>query len=209
MRRDRARAEVSVEPLGRVWPAWAKGLVTVALGYHLAGVVVGALSDGPASPLEQAVRENLFARYFDLTDLGVSYRYYAPEPNPTPVVTARLEFTDGRPEQTVRLPDRSVWPRLRFQRQLALAFHLFSDFESSRGGPAAERGGHWAPSYARHLCRTYGASQVTLFATVHQFPPPGRVHEELERRGRLKLDLDAEEFFTVPERIGEFSCDAF
>ena len=45
----------------------------------------------------------VFTPYHDLVDLGYSYRYYA-EPPPTPVVTATLEFGDGRPEETVRLP---------------------------------------------------------------------------------------------------------
>ena len=46
--------------------------------------------------LEQAIAEP-FTPYYDLVDLGYSYRYYA-EPPPTPVVTATLEFGEGRPD---------------------------------------------------------------------------------------------------------------
>ena len=78
----------------------------------------------PSSLLERTIAEP-FTPYYDLADLGYSYRYYA-EPPPTPVVTATLSFGDGRPEETLRLPGREVTgPRLRHQRQLALAIATF------------------------------------------------------------------------------------
>ena len=85
--------------------------------------------------LERAVAD-VFAPYHQVVDQGYAYRYYAPEPGPTPVVTASIHYADGRPEETVRLPARGTLPRLRYQRQLALANHLMSDFD---GGPADHR----------------------------------------------------------------------
>src|SRR5207302_431834 len=116
----------------------------------------------------------------------------------------------GKPEQTIRLPDRRLRLRLRYQRQLALANHLFVEFTAAREAP---REGHepppswWAASYARHLGSVYGCSTVTLYVKHHVIPAPERVRVAL-KSGAAGLDIDAEEFYTVPERIGEFSCDA-
>jgi hypothetical protein len=167
-------------------------------------VLAGALAAQPCSLLERAIAER-FALYFDLFDQGYAYRYYAPEPPPTPVVIARLEFADGRPEEIVRLPDRGLRPRLLYQRHLSLANTLAADFRAAR---AAGQESRWAPSYARHLCRARGCKRVVLTLQYHQIPDPARVREALSERGAGSVDLDADEFYTAPERIGEYSCDA-
>ena len=147
-----------------------------------------------------------FAAYYQVLDQGYAYRYYAPEPGPTPIVTATIRFADGRPEQIVRLPERGVWPRLRYQRQLALAYHLVADFEEARHRDDGESSAD-ARSYARHLARAHpGCSSVTLYIQVHLIPDPEAVREALGR-GRGRVDIDADEFYTTPERIGEFPCD--
>src|SRR5438105_6592032 len=113
------------------WPGWARVLVSLALVYHMAAVVAGALGVPPSSPLEQAVAD-WFTPYYDAMDLGYSYRFYA-EPPPTPVVTATMRFGAVRPEDTVRLPGREVpGPRMRHQRQLALANALYGDVQEAR-----------------------------------------------------------------------------
>jgi hypothetical protein len=187
------------------WPAWARGVVSAILVFHLAAVLSGALGAPPASALEQAVAR-LFEGYHEAIDQGYAYRYYAPEPGPTPVVTATIRYDDGRPEESIRLPERGTLPRLRYQRQLALANHLTSDFEEARRVTRDGSRSAWARSYARHLARSRpGCSTVTLFTRAHLIPDPRQVVEAL-RAGRA-VDLDAEEFYTAPERIGEFSCD--
>jgi hypothetical protein len=60
----------------------------------------------------------------------------------------------------------------------------------------------WAPSYARHLGHVYGCSEVALYVSMHLIPPVGLVHQRREE-GR-PVDLDAEEFYQVPELIGVF-----
>ena len=125
-----------------------------------------------------------FAPYHQWIDQGYAYRYYAPEPGPTPVVTATLHFTDGRPDATVRLPERGLKPRLRYQRQLALANHLAVDFEQARLQTGDGRRSRWAASYARHLCKTHpGCAGVTLFVQSHLIPDPERVREALATPG--------------------------
>jgi hypothetical protein len=173
--------------------------------FHLVAVAAGVLGEPPSSSLEQAAR-GVFGVYYQLIDQGYAYRYYAPEPGPTPVVTARIAYGDGRPEETVRLPRRGVLPRLRYQRQLALANHLTADFREARGVTGDGGRSVWARSYARHLARSRpGCVSVTLYAQEHLIPDPLEVREALRRRE--PVDLDAEGYYTAPERIGEFPCD--
>ena len=208
MGRERPGKSEGSPPAGEGgWPPWARGLATAAIGFHLVALLAAALAASPSSPLERAVAD-VFSPYYQLVDQGYAYRYYAPEPGPTPVATAVLRFADGR-EETIRLPERGVQPRLRYQRQLALANHLAEDVAAARraGGGRGGEGGIWARSYARHLSRTRGKGcvTVTLFLQSHLIPDPQHVFEERERGG--VVDLDAEEFYTTPERVGEFPCD--
>ncbi len=48
---------------------------------------------------------------------------------------------------------------------------------------------------------------MTLSLQLHLIPDPARVAEVLRTTGKAP-DLDAEGFYTVPERIGEYPCDA-
>lgn len=187
------------------WPAWARRVASAALVFHMAAVLAGALAAAPSSPLERAAAD-LFAPYHQAVDQGYGYRYYAPEPGPTPVVTATVRYDDGRPEETVRLPLRGLWPRLRYQRQLALANHLVNDFEAARRATGDGGRSAYARSYARHLARSRpGCATVTLYSQLHLIPDPRQVRAA-STEGR-PVDLDAEEFYTAPERIGEFPCD--
>ncbi len=197
-----------VEPEIRAsWPGWARALVTLALLYHITAVIAGAMGVPPSSELERHIAD-LFTPYHDLVDQGYAYRYYA-EPPPTPVITATLRFGKGHPDEAVRLPERDLaGPRMRHQRQLALANALFADFQDSRqmGAP----GGHsrLAVSYARHLCKIHpGCMSVTLFAQQHLIPDPDHLRERLSAPGSSGFDLFDESLFTTPEWIGDFACD--
>lgn len=194
---------------GAAWPAWARRLASAVLAFHLVGLLAGAMVAPPSSFLEQDL-ERLFARYHHWIDQGYTYRYYAPEPGPTPIATATIHYADGRPDETVRIPERGVFPRLRYQRQLALANHLTNDFQAARAETGDGARSRWAQSYARHLARTHpGCATITLYSQIHLIPELERVRQAQAEPGRRGVDLDAEEFFTTPERIGEFSCDAF
>jgi hypothetical protein len=197
----------AVKP-GVACPAWARVVVTLVLVVHGSAVLAGALGVPPSSLLERRLAD-LFTPYHDLFDQGYAYRYYA-EPPPTPVMTATIEFADGRPAETVRLPGREVpGPRLRHQRQLALANALFEDVQEARRVTGEARNSRWAQSYARHLCRSRpGAQSVTLHLLQHLIPDAERVREELSRPGRRSFDLFDESLFTTPEWIGDFPCDA-
>jgi hypothetical protein len=189
------------------WPAGVRRTVSAVLLFHLTALVVGALSASPASFLERSLAER-FAPYFQAIDQGYAYRYYAPEPPPTPVVTATVRYADGRPEATVRLPRKETFPWLLRQRQLALANHMYSDFQSARIEGGDGRLSRWAGSYARHLMATHpGCSAVALHVQLHLIPDVQRIREMLAspRLGAKGVDLDAEEFYTTPERVGEYT----
>jgi hypothetical protein len=180
-------------------------LVSAALIFHITAVLAGAWAAPPSSSVERWAAQ-LFEPYFQAVDQGYAYRYYAPEPGPTPVVTATLHCADGRPDESIRLPRRSIWPRLRYQRQLALANHLTTDFGQARQGTGDGSKSAWARSYARHLAQGRpGCATVTLYTQAHLIPDPNQVLDVL--RSKRSFDLDAEEFYTAPERIGEFPCD--
>src|SRR5262245_22305162 len=73
-------ADVEAEPApglgagsGVGWPGWARGVATAVLVFHLAALLAGALGVPPSSELERAIADG-FSPYFDLMDLGYSYR---------------------------------------------------------------------------------------------------------------------------------------
>jgi hypothetical protein len=191
------------------WPSWARGLISLVLFLHIVAVVAGVLGVPPSSLLERTIADP-FTTYYDLADLGYSYRYYS-EPPPTPVVTATLSFGDGRPDETLRLPGREVpGPRLRHQRQLALANALFNDVREAKEQTGDSGRSRLARAYARHLCRTRpGCRSVTLHVQQHLIPDPDRVREATARLAAPRFDLFAAELFTTPEWIGDFPCDGF
>ena len=195
----------ATDPRGVGWPVGARRAVSAGIAVHAAAVLAAALAWPPSSSLETAVA-GVFAVYYQVLDQGYAYRYYAPEPGPTPIVTARVRFADGRPEKTLRLPSRGLWPRLRYQRQLALANHLVAHFEETRQATGDGSTGLFARSFARHIARSNpGSVVVTLYTQLHLIPHPQVVRDALE--AGKPVDIDAEEFYTAPERIGEFPCD--
>lgn len=191
------------------WPGWAKVVVSVALGLHIAAVVAGAWGVPPSSELQRAFAD-LFIPYFDLADFGYSYRFYT-EPPPTPVATFTLHFGEIRSDEVVRLPQRHVaGPRLRHQRQLALANAVYQDVLETR-----QRGGHsddssLARAYAHHLCRAWpGCQSVTVRLQQHLIPDPEAVLRATSAGGAAAFDLFDDSLFSAAEWIGEFACDDF
>ncbi|MHB1560898.1 MAG: hypothetical protein ACYC61_25875 [Isosphaeraceae bacterium] len=191
------------------WPRWVRVVVSLVVVYHLAAIVAGAVGVPPSSELERAIADG-FRSYFDVMDLGYSYRFYA-EPPPTPVVTATLRFGDGRPEEVVRLPGREVaGPRMRYQRQLALANALFNNVQEARHRVRDASQSRLARAYARHLCRTRpGCRLVTIHVQQHLLPDIREVRRALNEPGATRFDLFAESLFSTPEWVGDYPCDDF
>lgn len=202
---------MGVAPGTRGWPVSARAGTSVALVGQMVAVLAGAMASPPASMLQRWVAER-FHVYYELTDQGQSYRYYAPEPPPTPIVEAELRFADGRAGRVLRLPDRATRPRMLYQRQLALAYWLTAEHAAMKGLPAnlppEERPpSRWAASYARHIGFVHGCDEVRLTVSHRLVPPPGLVAERLEQSGPAPVNLDADEFLSAPELVGVFPCD--
>lgn len=154
---------------------------------------------------------NKFLGYFQILDLGQGYRFYAPSPAPTAIVTAKLKIRDddGRIHyKTECIPDRNTGPRLRLQRQLALANSLWTEYERELTAPGGDHSSHiLAESYARHLGNgVAGCESVELF--VHRHPDPSALENALRHGSKLTLkELDTERFSTPIESLGVFPCD--
>jgi hypothetical protein len=98
-------------------------------------------------------------------------------------------------------------PRLRHQRQLALANALFSDFQEAKqsGVPGSEC--RLGMAYARHLCATHpGCRSVTLHAQEHLIPDIELVREKLSAKEAPPFDLFDEALFAAPQWIGDYTC---
>jgi hypothetical protein len=198
------------EPVHPPWPSWARNMVSFALAFHIVAVLAGALGVPPSSRLERAFAD-LFLPYFDLVDLGYSYRFYT-EPPPTPVVTASVRFgQSARTDEPVRLPARHLaGPPMRHQRQLALSNALFRDVLETRERSGAGTSSPLARAFARHLCREWpGCQSVTLYLQHHLIPEPDVVLRAQSAPGAPAFDLFDESLFTTPEWLGDFPCDAF
>ena len=193
----------------RSWPLWAQVLASMALCFHMSAILSAALAARPSSSVQQRIAR-YFVRYNDLVNQGYGYRFYAkldttadpahPRPWGTPVVTAVMEFAaadGGKTTETVRLPQRGrLWPRLRHQRQLDLAYHLSAD-------------PRWAASYARELCKTRGCQMVSISTQEHHIPDLPAARAAAERGDWRSIDLDAATTYTPSVKLGDFSCDDF
>ncbi len=212
--REATRAEQgsseSREASPRPWPVAGKVAVTVILVIHLGGVFIGALAGGGSpSPLWTTLADP-YRFYFEALDLGYAYQFYS-RPGPTPIALARLTFRDGS-EQTLRLPGPEVRPRIRYQRQLALAYHLHQDALALERARAQDPGitlRSWvAESYARHLLETTPESVEVELAYQMYFVDIAEVLQRLNEPGsRGSVDLSGEEFYSEPVIIGVYPRD--
>jgi hypothetical protein len=193
---------------GQAWPGWAKAAISTLLIWHILAVLSVSVAVAPSSPLERGTADRFMA-YLLLIDQNHVHRYYSSEPPPTPVVTATLKFGGSRSDHTVRLPDRASGPRLWYQRELALAHHLALNYDVGRQSGDPSRWEELAASYARHLCRTNpGCTAVTVTLQRHLIPNLEQYRPTEGARGGRRLDVESDEFYTTPERLGDFECDA-
>lgn len=189
-----------------VWHSVVAGLVL----FHLLVMLIGAFAAPPSTVLAQSLADK-FLGYFQVLDLGQGYRFYAPRPAPTAIITAKLKVREANGKiryETIRIPDRSTRPRLRLQRQLALANSLWAEYERSLQAHDGHRHSPvLAPAYARHIGKMFpGAESVELF--LHRHPDPAQVEAALRQRQVLTLkELDTERFNTPIESLGSFPCE--
>lgn len=96
-----------------------------------------------------------------------------------------------------------------YQRELALANHLYVEYQAHRAAPPDAPGPpqRWAASYARHLGAVHGCREVELAVMLHLIPPLAEVQEALETPGGAAPALDDPRYYSVPEQVGVFPCD--
>jgi len=187
-------------------------VVSVWLIIHLTAVLVPPFSLQSTSPISPSpVADSLMRAlrpYIDLLFLNHGYAFFAPDPGPSHLLRAKMEFDDGRQPLVLMFPDlKREQPRLLYHRHFMLSEQLHSQFvppeppEAIARQPAAlESWQHgrlmydlkWK-SFENHLRSTYGASQVTLTRIEHRMIDVYEV-EELHRR----LD-DRETYFNLSE----------
>jgi hypothetical protein len=163
--------------------------VNLWLVYHLAAIVVAPASVSPSSGLIQSAW-SVFRPYLELLYLNHGYHFFAPEPSESTLIS----FAAERPDGTVvrgRIPNRQTVPRLLYHRYFMLTEH-------TRDAPE-ELKQEWLGSYAEHICRKFGATQVTLTGQIHNLPTM-----EMVRNG-VRLD-DPTSY--QDEALGVFQCDA-
>ena len=164
-------------------------VVNLWLVFHLAGIVIAPWSVPPSSRLVQ----NSWGKigwYVQLLFLNHGYHYFAPEPGSSTLVAYVLEMPDGR-QETGRIPNRGIWPRLLYHRHFMLTEFLAA---SDNYPPAVRK--ELLRSMARELCREHGAIRVTLNKVTHRLP----TMEHIRAGGTLNENY-TEEFLET------FSCD--
>ena len=186
------------------WPTWAKVVASAAIVWLFGSLVTAELVSGPASPLERRVA-SVFERHYELTDQGVGHRFYS-DIGPTPILWAELKFGDGRPSRTIRIPARSARPRMRYQRQLALANWVFTEVRPKIDAPDTPIESVWAQSFAHYLGRREpGCSSVAIRVQLHHNPSPARLLAAARGDGP-PVDPDSDEFFDPAIFVGDYPC---
>lgn len=194
-------------------PRWRR-VLSALISLHLLAVFLAPFTfasspqpgAAPPSPLARLFI-GLFQPYIDALFLDHGYAFFAPDPGPSHLFRARLEFDDDREPQELLFPDRSrQWPRLLYHRHFMLSERLNDGYRPPVAPPAVAqdaaqlavyRQGRWdyetyfervSNSYREHLRQRYGARRVTIVRLEHRLLYP----DELREQGRRP---DAPELF--------------
>jgi hypothetical protein len=128
-----AEHEPPIGPAGSSLPRWAKVMLSAGLLVHLLAVFIGPFafasnSGGVPSPFADAAFQ-LLRPYIGALYLDHGYFFFAPNPGPSHLVDYRVEFDDGRPAVTGRIPDLAIHrPRLLYHRHFMLSEALSNRF---------------------------------------------------------------------------------
>ena len=206
-----AGEEVAAAP----WRPVARRVASVAIVLHLLAVFVPPFSfqtspiPGLGSPVAEMAMD-LLQPYIDLAYLNHGYAFFAPDPGPSHLLRAELQYEDGRPAEYLILPDLDEhWPRLLYHRHFMLSEHLSAAFAPPEPPPeiasVPDQVATWRfvrEMYERrrgaieeYLRRRYGADRVFLDRLEHRMLDP---YEKFE----LKQNAAAEDtFHLMPESL--------
>ena len=126
---------VVAPPPAVAWSPWLRAAASMAIAWHLVGVMVAPLSTPPrfegGDSVLGAKLKQVYLPYMTALDLNHAYKFFAPNPGNSHLVRYDLYFADGtkrvnRPEQI--FPDRvGHWPRLLYHRHFMLT-EFINDF---------------------------------------------------------------------------------
>jgi hypothetical protein len=197
-------------------------VISVLLIAHIVAIfmppfMLQASGSGGSSPFGIMVM-NLFAPYIDIAFLNHGYAFFAPNPGPSHLVRARIEFDDGRDPIEETFPDLDrQWPRLLYHRHFMLSEQLTAQYqppqlppEISQEPELAER---WQTarrmyelkwrSFEEHLATKYDTTHVTLTRVRHRMIDVyevGQQHKKLDAPDTF-YDLREDGFIPPPEPL--------
>jgi hypothetical protein len=198
-------------------PFWGKLGVSLLVVVHFFAITTAVTSAGstmfPAPDIVVWVKNWVTRPYLQFVFLTNPYRFYAPNPGPTPVLWFRLEYQDGT-ARWLELPRRQDWPiRMPYQRHLC-AVMLFDQMAGSISPeePGVRRlspeGRIAACSFARYAARKYPrmaadgslvpVKEVALYSIMHLVMEPWQV-----RNGWETTDMRLH----MPFYVGTFGAD--
>jgi hypothetical protein len=161
------------------WSPRVRLIVSVALGWHLVGLLVGPISSPPSILGDHL--QDIYLPYLQAAYLNHGYKFFGPDPGPSHLVRYVIDLPNGeRLEET--FPDQKLqWPRLFYHRHFML-----SEFLDGLSGPPDPRfdwdrqplspaQAAYTESYAHHLLSKYGGQRVTLYLVEHRLPTPDEV----------------------------------
>jgi len=174
------------------WRLGRRVFVSLLLLFHLTAVFTApftfATSSGPGMASPFAIRAmNAVRAYIDAAYLNHGYFFFAPNPGPSHLMRARLEFEGGRGAEEVIFPDaRRQRPRLLYHRHFMLSESLNSRYAPPVPPPeiVGDRAqlDNWREarrqyellrdSYRRHLRTVHDARRVDLMRVEHRQPTP-------------------------------------
>ncbi len=196
---------------GPLSPRW-RAAISLGLLLHVSAIFIPPMmlqtsGSGGVSPMVEFLMSS-FRPYIDLTFLNHGYAFFAPDPGPSHLIRAEIEFADGRPAQRETFPDlQRHWPRLLYHRHFMLSEQLNSQFappqlppEITQDPVLVER---WQQArrlyelkwraFRHHLQVKHDAADVTLTRVRHRM-----IDVEEVRSQRKRLDA-TDTYFDLSE----------
>lgn len=196
---------------------WVKTVVSLLILLQAFAILTAVTSAGsgnfPAPSIIVLTKDWVTRPYLQFVFLTNPYRFYAPNPGPTPVLWLRLQYEDNS-IRWLELPRRKDWSlRMPYQRHLC-AVMLFDQmaFPVSEAEPGVRRlsneGRIAACSYARYIARKYARTnadgslnpvrEIAMYNVMHQIIEPWMVQQGMDPSDVRLL---------MPFYVGTFGAD--
>lgn len=199
-------------------PSKWRVVISLLLIVHLVAIfmppfMLQAGGSGGTSPIGKVVIDVL-QPYIDIAYLNHGYAFFAPNPGPSHLIRARIEFDDGREPIEETFPDLDKqWPRLLYHRHFMLSEQLTEQYqppqlpqEISQDPELAKR---WQiarqmyelkwRSFQTHLEAKYDAPYVTLTRVQHRMIDVYEVGEQHKKLDALDTFFDLREDGFIPQ----------